>query len=60
MDTETTGTDKNSDSIIEIALKRILVDMSTFEIRDICEEYQSFNDPVKTNKRDQCYNRNNR
>ena len=45
MDTETTGTDKNSDSIIEIALKRILVDMSTFEIRDICEEYQSFNDP---------------
>ena len=45
MDTETTGTDKQNDSIIEIALKRILVDLSTFEIREICEEYQSFNDP---------------
>ena len=45
MDTETTGTDKENDKIIEIALKRLLVDLSAYEIHDICEEYQSFNDP---------------
>ena len=45
LDTETSGKDKETHSIIEIALKRIMVDISTFEIREICEEYQSFNDP---------------
>ena len=45
LDTETTGIDRDNDKIIEIAIKTVSFDKTTFKIVSIDNTYESFNDP---------------
>lgn len=45
LDLETTGLNSESDKIVEVALKQVLIDTGSGELIKIVDSYESFNDP---------------